>query len=111
MKNVIELSDAEFEREVLSSNTPVLVDFYATWCGPCKMLAPVVEQLAQEYAGRVKFAKLDVDNGPGTAAKYGITGVPTLLLFRGGQVVETIVGLTSPRNLKAALDRVATVIA
>jgi len=111
MKDIIEISDENFDQEVLRSNTPVLVDFYATWCGPCKMIAPVIEHLAAEYAGRVKVAKLDVDNGPGAAARYGITGVPTLKVFSGGQVVETIVGMTSPTRLKAALDRVAAVIA
>ena len=111
MKNVIEISDENFEQEVLLSNTPVLVDFYATWCGPCKMIAPVIEQLATEYSGRVKVAKVDVDIAPGAAARYGITGVPTLKLFRDGQVIETVVGLTSPGRLKGLLDHVATAVA
>lgn len=111
MKNVIEISDANFQSEVVSSPIPVLVDFYATWCGPCKMIAPVIEQLANEYAGRVKVAKLDVDNAPGAAARHGITGVPTLLLFRDGQVLQRVVGMVGPGQLRAMLDKVATAVA
>jgi thioredoxin 1 len=111
MKNTIDVSDANFQNEVLAANPPVLVDFYATWCGPCQMIAPVIEQLANEYAGKVRVAKVDVDDAPGVAARYGITGVPTFMVFRGGEVVETIVGMTSVRRLKDVLDRVTTVIA
>lgn len=107
MKNIIELSETNYEPEVLKAAGPVLVDFYAPWCGPCKMLAPVLEQLAGEFSGRVKFAKLNVDDAPELAGRYDITGVPTLMLFRDGQMIERIVGLPSPRALKAVLDKAA----
>jgi thioredoxin 1 len=107
MKNIIELNETNFESEVRQAAGPVLVDFYAPWCGPCKMLAPVLEQLAGEYAGKIKVAKLNVDEAPVLAGAYNITGVPTLMLFHGGQVTDRIVGLPSPRALKAALDQAA----
>ena len=104
MKNIIELNETNFESEVLKAAGPMLVDFYAPWCGPCKMLAPILEQLAGEFTGRVKFAKLNVDEAPELAGPYDITGVPTLMLFRGGKVIDRIVGLPSPRALKASLE-------
>ena len=103
MSEVI-LTDANFEQEVLNAKEPVLVDFWATWCGPCRMLAPVVEQLAQDYAGKVKICKMDVDQGMNTAGKYQISSVPTLIAFKGGQVVFQATGLQSKDTLAAKLD-------
>lgn len=102
-----ELNERTFATEVLQAAPPVLVDFYATWCGPCRMLAPVLEQLAGEFAGQVKFAKVDVDRAPGLAAQYQITGVPTLLLFHNGRVVDEVVGLAPLGVLRARLRAVA----
>lgn len=109
MKNVIELSESSFETEVLRADLPVVVDFYAPWCGPCKMLAPLLEQLATEFLGRIKFTKANVDHTPKLAATYQITGVPTLALFRGGERIDALVGLVSPKALKSWLERIATV--
>lgn len=102
-----ELTERTFAMEVLQAAQPVLVDFYATWCGPCRMLAPVLEQLAGEFAGQVKFAKVDVDRAPGLATQYQITGVPTLLLFHNGRVVDEVVGLAPLGALRARLRAVA----
>lgn len=107
MKNVIELNETRFETEVLKANGLVLVDFYAPWCGPCKMLAPMLEQFAREFDGRVKFVKVNVDESPRLALQYNITGVPTVMLFRGGLILDTFVGLPHPRTLKARLDELA----
>jgi thioredoxin len=104
MKDIVELTKDTFATEVLQANGPVVVDFYAPWCGPCKMLAPLLEQLAGEYQGRIKFTKLNVDNAPEEAGNWGITGVPTLGLFSGGQLVDALVGLVPPRSLKAWLE-------
>lgn len=98
------LTDENFEQEVLQVKGPVLVDFWATWCGPCRMLAPVIEELASEYAGRVKVCKLDVDQGMNTAGKYQISSVPTLIAFKNGQVVFQAAGLQSKDALAAKLD-------
>lgn len=91
-ENIITFTDAGFDQDVINSDLPVLVDFWAEWCGPCRMMAPTVEAVADEYAGRVKVGKLDVDQNGGTAMRYQIRGIPTLLLFKGGQVVEQRVG-------------------
>jgi thioredoxin 1 len=107
MKNITELTEINFEPDVLKSGNPVLVDFYAPWCGPCKMLAPLLEQYANEFAGKVKFAKLNVDDAGELAMRYGITGVPTLMLFRNGEAVDQVVGFPGPRALKAWLDKTA----
>ncbi len=107
MRNIIELNETNFEPEVLGTTAPVLVDFYAPWCGPCKMLAPLLEQLAAELAGKLKFAKLNVDDAPELSADYEITGVPTLMLFRNGKAVDQIVGLPGPHQLKTWLDEAA----
>ncbi|MCK9425288.1 MAG: thioredoxin [Ignavibacteriaceae bacterium] len=88
----LEITDDNFTTEVLQSDKPVLVDFWATWCGPCRMIAPIVEELATEYDGKYKIGKMDVDNNPQTATQFGIRSIPTLLIFKGGKVVETIIG-------------------
>lgn len=92
MSNVQEANDLNFEEEVLKSDLPVLVDFAATWCGPCKQIAPLVDQVAEAYADKIRVRKVDIDNSPGTAQKFGIRGVPTLLVFKGGEVVAQQVG-------------------
>ena len=99
----LELTDANFQQEVLKSEKPVLVDFWAVWCGPCRMIAPVVEEMAKEYQGKLKVGKLDVDHNPETAMQFGVRSIPTLLVFKGGRVVEQIVGAL-PR--KSLLDKV-----
>jgi thioredoxin 1 len=107
MNNIIELKEAAFETEVQQAAGPVLVDFYAPWCGPCKMLAPLLEQLAAEFDGKIKFAKLNVDDAPEVAGRYGITGVPALMVFRSGKAVERMAGVAVPRALKAWLEKAA----
>ncbi|KAB1445961.1 MULTISPECIES: thioredoxin TrxA [Bordetella] len=101
IKNV---SDASFEADVLKSGQPVLVDYWAAWCGPCKMIAPILEEVASEYAGRLTVAKLNVDENQDTAAKYGVRGIPTLMLFKDGQAAATKVGALSKSQLTAFLD-------
>ena len=101
------LTQDNFEKEVLQSATPVLVDFWAEWCGPCKMIAPLLDELADEYQGKVKIGKVNIDEQQSLATQYGIRAIPTLLLFNKGQVAEQMVGAKSKRDLKASLDRVA----
>ena len=101
----VEVNDSNFQTEVVNSQTPVLVDFWATWCGPCKMIAPIVEELAKEYDGRLKIGKLDVDANPAVSMQYGIRSIPTLLIFKGGMVVEQIVGAMPKRQLVDKLSR------
>jgi len=102
--NIVEVTDDTFEQEVLRSKKPVLVDYWAEWCGPCKMIAPVLEEIAQEYAGRLKVAKLNIDENPSTPPKFGIRGIPTLMLFKNGAVEATKVGAVSKSQLAAFLD-------
>ena len=100
------VTDADFEATVLGSDQPVLVDFWADWCGPCKMIAPVVDELAEEYEGRFAFAKLDVDANPQTAMQFGIRSIPALLLFKDGKVAENVVGAVPKAVLKKKIDKV-----
>lgn len=99
-------TSANFETEVLKSELPVLVDFYADWCGPCKMAAPIVEQLAEEYAGKVKIGKINVDDCADVAMKYGVMSIPTFILFRQGEVFRKIVGVQNKKSLSEALNQV-----
>lgn len=104
MAKPIAVTDSSFEVEVLNADTPVLVDFWAEWCGPCKAIAPVVDELAEEYAGKVKFTKLDVDSNPKTALNYGIRGIPALLIFDGGKVAKQVVGAVPKSRIKKSID-------
>lgn len=104
--NIVTLTKENFAKEVLESSLPVLVDFWAEWCGPCKMLAPVLDELAEEYDGRVKIGKVNVDTEQELAAQFGVTAIPTLLFFKSGEVVEQMRGLKSKRALRESLDRV-----
>jgi thioredoxin 1 len=102
--NVLEFTDANFQADVMSSDVPVLVDFWAPWCGPCRMIGPIVEELASEYAGRAKVGKVNVDENPGIASEYRIQAIPALFVIKGGQVVDKVVGMTGKANLAAKLD-------
>jgi thioredoxin 1 len=101
---VNEVSDSNFESEVIKSGLPVLVDLWAPWCGPCRMVAPVVEKLSEEYSDKIKFCKLNVDDNPETAAKYRVMSIPTLMFFKDGNVVDMVVGAVPERTLKPKLD-------
>ena len=103
-ESVVELTDSNFEQEVLQADVPALVDFWAEWCMPCKMIAPTVEELASEYAGKVKVGKVDTDSSRDTAMKFGISAIPTLILFKDGEVAKKFVGLQQKSDLKAAID-------
>lgn len=102
--NIVHVSDQSFEQEVLKAGGPVLVDFWAEWCGPCKMIAPILDEIAEEYTGKVKITKLNIDENPATPPKYGIRGIPTLMLFKDGNVEATKVGAVSKSQLTAFLD-------
>jgi|TARA_B110000438_G_scaffold235080_1_gene231682 thioredoxin 1 len=104
--NVVEVSDDEFESSIIQNDKPALVDFWAEWCQPCKMLAPTVEEIAGEYADKVTVAKVNVDDNPQTATKFGIRGIPTLLLFKGGKVVQQLVGVKPKSDITKAIDEI-----
>jgi len=104
--DVMNIGDADFDKEVLKSDQPVLVDFWATWCAPCRAIAPAVEELATQYKGKVKVAKVNIDDNQDTPQQYGIRSIPTLLVFKGGKVVEQIVGAVPKAKLEAALQKV-----
>ena len=106
MANVLAVGDDSFEREVLQSPTPVLIDFWAPWCAPCRAIAPVVEELAREYAGKLKVVNLNVDDHPQTPSRYGVRGIPNLILFAGGEVKEQIVGAVPKAQLVKAINKI-----
>lgn len=103
--NIINSSDASFDQDVLKSDLPVLVDFWAAWCGPCKAIAPILEELADDYAGKVKIVKVDVDSNPSSASRFGIRNIPTLLVFKDGEKVDTAMGLQPKSQLAQLLDQ------
>jgi thioredoxin 1 len=105
-QGVFEVSDATFDQEVLKSDQPVLVDFWAAWCGPCRALAPTVDTIATEYQGKIKVMKMDVDKNPATPGRYGVRGIPALILFKGGQVADQIVGFVPKDKIDQSLNRV-----
>ncbi len=102
---IVELTDESFDRDVLKSEQPVMVDFWAAWCGPCKALAPIVDEVATAYSGKIKVAKMDVDKNVATPQRYGVRGIPTLLIFKDGKVQEQIVGYVPKETIQKALDK------
>ena len=109
-ENVIEFSDQNFDSGVLEANTPVLVDFWAVWCGPCKAIAPIVEEIANDYDGKVKVGKMDVDSNNKVAMKYGIRSIPTLLLFKDGEVVDQVIGNVGKESIESMLNKSALIM-
>lgn len=107
----LEITDANFDSEVINSDKPVLIDFWAVWCGPCKLIAPVVEEISNEYTGKFKVGKMDIDNNPNVAMKYGIRSIPTLLIFKDGKVVDQIVGAVPKNVITSKMDAHASVTA
>lgn len=105
MSSVTAVTDATFQQEVITSELPVLVDFWAPWCGPCRMVGPIVDELATQYAGQVKVVKLNTDDNPGIASHYGIRSIPTLILFKAGQAIDTVVGAVPKATLATTLDK------
>ena len=106
MSDLLEVTDETFETEIIESDLPVMVDFWAEWCGPCRMVSPVVEELAGEYKGKIKVAKMDVDKNRQTPAKFGIRNIPTLILFKGGEVAQTIIGAQPKSHIEEELKKV-----
>jgi thioredoxin 1 len=106
-KGIMEIEDNNFDSEVLESETPVMVDFWAPWCGPCKAIGPVVEELAESYGGQCKFAKCNVDDNPVTPSKYGIKAIPTLIFFKKGEVAEQITGIVAKAKLEEIIKKIA----
>ena len=106
MSNLIHLTDAEFESQVLKSDIPVMIDFWAAWCGPCRLIAPLVDELSDEYAGKVKICKMDVDNNQQTALKYGIRSIPMLLFFNKGEVVDSLLGAVPKNHIVNKLENI-----
>ena len=104
MANVLAVGESNFEAEVIQSGVPVLIDFWAPWCGPCRMIAPIVEQLAAEYSGQIKVAKLNVDESPNLAATYGVSSIPTVMIFKGGDVVDSFIGVQPKTRLQQAIN-------
>jgi thioredoxin 1 len=104
MENVVEITDSNFDQQVLKSSEPVLVDFWAPWCGPCRMIAPLVEELAGENRGSIKVGKVNIDDNPGAAQNYGVSSIPTLMLFKGGKIVNQFVGVQPKNRLQQAID-------
>ena len=105
MANIQEFNDDTFQQEVLSSAQPVLVDFWAPWCGPCRMIAPMIEELATENRGSFKVGKINIDDNPAAASKYGVSSIPTLMIFKGGDVVERFIGVRPKTQLQSAIDQ------
>jgi thioredoxin 1 len=105
MSSAIAVTDASFEQDVLKSDLPVLIDFWAPWCGPCRMVAPIVDEIAKEFAGRVKVFKLNTDENPNVASQYGIRSIPTLMIFKGGEKVDTVVGAVPKSTLSATISK------
>ena len=103
--NTQELTDANFSKSVIQSTVPVLVDFWAEWCGPCRMIAPTVEELASDYDGKVTVGKVNVDDNPAIAGQFGVRSIPTLLLFKGGEVVESVVGVADKQRLQSIIEK------
>jgi thioredoxin 1 len=103
---VLEVTDATFDNEVLKAPQPVMIDFWATWCGPCRMVGPIVEKVSEAYKGKVKFCKIDVDKNPQTAAKYRVMSIPTLMFFKNGQVVDTVIGAVPERTMTQKIDTI-----
>jgi len=106
VERITQVGDDNFEAEVLRSGLPVLIDFWAPWCGPCKSIAPIIEELAREYEGRLKVAKLNVDENPGTPSRYGVRGIPNLIILKGGAVKEQLVGVVPKSRLVNAIEKV-----
>ena len=103
-EHILQINDSDFDDQVLKSEIPVLVDFWAEWCGPCKMIAPILEEIAIEYAGKITVAKVNIDNNPGTPQRYGVRGIPTLIMFKDGEVHATKVGALAKSQLAAFID-------
>ncbi|MBN2062529.1 MAG: thioredoxin [Deltaproteobacteria bacterium] len=105
MRDILQVSDGTFESEIINSDIPAIVDFWAEWCGPCKMVGPVVEELAEEYKGKIKVAQMDVDQNRETPAKFGIRNIPTLIFFKGGEVINTIIGAQPKSSIEEELKK------